>query len=128
MTSKNMARTTTTAAPPTSNVPVSVCRYDGAPNRFFGKYRDPDIKEPSRWWKKIPGGPFASEIDTPDKALRAATLWYEAEMAERKLTTVESAVTTTMAWPKLCDAFIEEVSARVRGADATRDAQKKLAK
>jgi integrase len=107
--------------------PVVVCHSQSRRNRFFGKYKDPDESDPKKRWKKIPGGPFPKDFDTKDKALVCARRWYETEIAARHLDAGERRG-SHVTWPELCDLFIEEVSNRVRGADASRDELKKRAK
>ncbi|WP_214673291.1 hypothetical protein, partial [Escherichia coli] len=48
-------------------LPVLVCRVKGKDGRFFGKFKDPDETEPSKRWKRIPGGPFSPEVDNEEK-------------------------------------------------------------
>lgn len=95
-------------------IPVSVCRYGGRKDRFFGKYKDTDSK-----WKKIPGGPFPEQFNTPKKATIFAERWYQAEMAEREVR--RQAPATISAWTEVCDEFIASVRERLRGADSSRE-------
>ena len=106
--------------------PILVCRYNGDPKRFFAKYKDPDEQDPKKRWKKIPGGPFAKSIDTEPKATACARKWVEVEMADRKIGRT-SVPTAPLTWPDVCDAFHQDVDARVRGADGSRDELKKRA-
>jgi integrase len=109
-----------------AEVPVAVCHWNGQKKRFFGKFKDPDVLDSKKAWKKIPGGPFESEIDTREKALVCARTWFEVEMAERQLARTRSK-TAPMSWPQLCDAFCADVKARLRGADASKHEAEKRA-
>jgi len=107
--------------------PVMVCRYKGQADRFFGKYKDPSIANASKSWRKIPGGPFPPEANTPEKALTQAIRWFEGEMTDRAAR-AQQAPDKSIGWPQLCDLFLADVAKRVRGADATRDELKKRAR
>ncbi len=100
--------------------PVLVCRYRGKPHRFFAKYKDPAIADARRAWRKIPGGAYPPEIDTPEKALACALRWYDFEMAHRAVTRSAPLATDPTSFRAVCEQFVEEVAARVRGADSTR--------
>ena len=109
-----------------THVPITICRYNGATDRFFAKYKDDKEPNPKKRWKKIPGGPFPPAINTLPKATAFARDWYEIEMAERS-TPRAPASASAMTWTAVCDAFIADVDKRVRGADASRDELKKRA-
>ena len=98
------------------NIPVNVIPYKGDPFRFIGKYKCPDTKQ----WKKIPGGPLPVEYNTRLKALAFARKWYEAEVAERQLAKLAPKV-AVVSWPEVCDLFLVEAKARIRGADSSKD-------
>jgi len=100
--------------------PVLVCRYRGQPDRFFGKFKDPAIAAARRAWRKIPGGAYPPEIDTPEKAIACAVRWYDVEMAHRAVTRSAGLAEAATSFREVCGLFVEEVAARVRGADATR--------
>ncbi len=95
-------------------IPVSVCRYGGRTDRFFGKFKDTGGK-----WKKIPGGPFPEQFDTPTKARVFAERWYLAEMAERALQ--REVPESTSSWPDICEKFDASVRTRLRGADGSKN-------
>jgi integrase len=104
-----------------------VCRYKGQADRFFGKYKDPSIADARKSWRKIPGGAFPTEANTPEKALAHAARWFEGEMADRA-TRAAQPPDKSIDWAQLCDLFLADVAKRVRGADATRDELKKRAR
>jgi hypothetical protein len=97
-------------------LPVCVCRWKRLPNRFFAKYKNPDTKK----WERIPGGAYPSEIDTEEKALACARAWYEIESADRALKKSMAPIATSATWPDVCDRFVVDAKARLRGADASR--------
>ncbi len=101
-------------------LPVAVFNWKGHPGRFYGKYRDPGESDYTKAWRRIPGGAYPPEIDTPDKALACAEHWYQVEMAERAAGR-DPTTRGTKAWPDVCDAFMKDVKERVRGADSTKD-------
>lgn len=109
------------------DIPVSACRVAGSENRYFGKFRDPEERNPRKRWKKIPGGSYAPEIDTKEKALRCARRWYEVEVASRRVDAASGSAGSAKSWPEICDLFLAEVKMRIRGADASRDEAEKRA-
>jgi hypothetical protein len=95
--------------------------------RYFAKFKDPDVDDPKKAWRKVPGGAIPASFDY-DAAVTAAIGWYEGEMAQRKLARAIGGAETPTTWPELCDRYVEELGARVRGAASTRVDLKKLAK
>ncbi len=95
---------------------VAVCRWRGLSNRFFGKYK----RFETGAWVKIPGGAFHPRFDTQEKALMFAREWYaQAESAHRqRLATGKPLPNAT--WDDICDAYLTEVKARMRGKGSTR--------
>jgi hypothetical protein len=91
--------------------PVTVCVHKGNPKRFFGKYKSPKDGR----WLKIPGGPFPPVVDNKAKAQAFATRWYEAQIL------LPDAPRPLVSWANVCDSFVEDVAARLRGSDATKD-------
>jgi integrase len=104
------------------NFPVNVISHKGDPYRFVGKYKCPDTGT----WKKIPGGPLPAAYDSKPKALAFARRWYEAEIAERQLAQAAPKV-SVVNWAEVCDLFVVEAKARIRGADASKDEAEKRA-
>lgn len=92
---------------------VCVLKWKGRDDRFCGKYKDPDTGK----WPKIPGGVFPEHVDTREKALEFALVWYEQELAERATRKPDAPVD----FSTLCDLFVEEVQARLRGSEGTKD-------
>jgi integrase len=99
-----------------ASLSVGVCHWRGNPDRFFGKYKSPETGR----WDKIPGGAYPPEVNTRDKALACAVRWYEVEMADRALKKSKTPEGTTATWPEVCDLFLVDVKARLRGADGSR--------
>lgn len=95
---------------------VLVCRWRGHTDRFFGKYKSFEDGQ----WVKIPGGAFPPAFDTTEKAMMLAKQWYEDAKAEHgtKLAAVKPPRETT--WDEVCDAYIVEIQARMRGKPSTR--------
>lgn len=95
---------------------VLVCQWKGKSDRFFGKYKDFD----SGKWLKIPGGVFPDVFDTKDKALLFAAEWYAQAKAELDVRAAAQVVAADATWGAICDAYVKEVGARMRGKASTR--------
>jgi integrase len=100
---------------------VLVCRWKGHDDRFFGKYKSFDAGK----WIPIPGGVFPPEFDTRPKAMVFAELWYADKLAEHQAkidaAKIDAAkVPSDPTWDDICDAYIAEVQARMRGKGSTR--------
>ncbi len=95
---------------------ISVCRWQGRTDRYFGKYKSFE----SGKWVKIPGGVFPSAFDTKEKALMFAREWYEQAAGEHEARQVAVKPRLDATWDDICDAYLTEVNARMRGKASTK--------
>jgi integrase len=95
---------------------ILVCKWQGRSDRFFGKYKSFETGK----WLKIPGGAFPPAFDTKEKALMFAKEWYEQVEAEHRAQVAGAKPRPDATWDDICDAYIAEVKARMRGKPSTR--------
>jgi integrase len=95
---------------------ILVCQWKGQADRFFGKFKHFETGK----WVKIPGGVFPREFNTKEKALLFAEEWYAQAKADHEPEPAATKPADDPAWDAICDAYIAEVRARMRGKASTR--------
>jgi hypothetical protein len=95
---------------------VLVCQWQGRSDRYFGKYKSFETGK----WLKVPGGAFPPAFDTKEKALMFAREWYEQAEADHQAQLAAVKPRHDATWDEICDAYIAEVKARMRGKPSTR--------